>query len=580
VRWLFRQIYTFLPRLSVIVILKSIVIFANIYLAVVTKNLIDAAAGLVMTAAELSNGYNFKDIIAEIPKILEKQPDILNNMLLYLAITLANIFIGLGAAFLAVYLNERFEFYIRKNMFDNIMKSKWREITEYHSEDLMVRLTSDVRVVSSGLIDTCTSIVSLVVSLVAAFGTLLYYDPTIALFAFALGPIAVFFSIHFGKKIKYFQTKVQESEARYRAFMQENIANITVVKSFTAENLMSERLYHLYQERMKLVVKKNRLSIIMGAVVGFSYSLGYIGALLWGILRISLNTMSFGTLSIFLNLVSRIQSPVMGLAQTIPHLASVVASATRIIEIDKRTIEDLRPSMIKTSAMGIKFQDVDYSYKNNDVFTGINLEIRPGSLVAITGSSGIGKTTLIRLMMNFLDAASGEITYLYSDERGKDREVKATPGIRDYISYVPQGNTLFSGSIKDNLLIGNPELTEADILTTLESVALLDFINFLPNGIDTVIGEKGHGLSEGQAERIAIARALVKSAPVVIFDEATAALDEKNELEIIKSIKKIKNNPTCIFITHRRGILSLMDEELNLEHIISREWQEKKGLVK
>jgi ABC-type multidrug transport system fused ATPase/permease subunit len=229
----------------------------------------------------------------------------------------------------------------------------------------------------------------------------------------------------------------------------------------------------------------------------------------------------------------------------------------------------------------ITFKNVDYSYKNNDVFKDINLQIRPGSLVAITGASGIGKTTLIRLMMNFLDAAGGAITYNYHDDKnGRDIEIPASPAIRNYISYVPQGNTLFSGSIKDNLLIGNPGLTNDEIFVILESVALLDFVKFLPDGIETIIGEKGHGLSEGQAERIAIARALAKAAPVVIFDEATAALDEKNELEIISSIKKIKNNPTCIFITHRRGILSLMDEELNLEDIISHEFKEKRGLIR
>jgi ABC-type multidrug transport system fused ATPase/permease subunit len=248
VRWLFRQIYAFLPRLFIIIILNSVVIFANIYLAVVTKDLIDAAASLVSPAQAAAGSGGFKEIISQIPEVLARQPDILTNIILYLSIILINIVISLVSAFLAVYLNERFEFYIRNKMFSNILKSKWREITEYHSEDLMVRLTSDVHAVASGLINTCTSIVVLVVSLVAAFGTLMYYDPMIALFAFALGPIAVYLSIYFGRKIKYYQTKVQESEAKYRSFMQESIANVTVVKSFSAEDLMSERLYHLYKD--------------------------------------------------------------------------------------------------------------------------------------------------------------------------------------------------------------------------------------------------------------------------------------------------------------------------------------------
>lgn len=569
IRWLFRQIYAFSPRLLLIVGLNSIVTFTGIYMAVITKNLIDAAASLVGTAiGGADSAIGFSGIIARIPAILSEQPDIPKNMILYVSIILINITISMAASFLSAFLNERFEFHIRSRMFDHILKSKWRKITEYHSEDLMVRLTSDVRSVASGLINTCTTIVTLIISLLAAFGTLFYYDKVIAIFAFFLGPIAVYFSVIFGKKIKLFQTKVQESEAKYRAFMQENISNMIVVKSFTAEDMMAERLYQLYRERMKIVVKKNRFTIMMSSIVGLSFSIGYIGALSWGVLKISMNMMSFGTLSIFLSLVSRIQSPIMGLAQTVPHLSSVVASAGRIIEIDDQAIEIKEGESIKVSQMGITFRDVHYAYKDNEVFKGLNLEIRPGSLVAVTGASGVGKTTLIRLMMNFIDTDDGSITYHYASGQGKESEIVASPSIREYISYVPQGNTLFSGTIKENLLIGNPELTDEEIMNILGSVALRDFIDTLPAGIETVIGEKGHGLSEGQAERIAIARALAKPAPVVIFDEATAALDEKNEQEIIKSIRRIKDNPTCIFITHRRNTLSLMDEELNLEHII------------
>ncbi|MCL2717727.1 MAG: ABC transporter ATP-binding protein/permease [Lachnospiraceae bacterium] len=569
IHWLFSQIYAFLPQLSVIVFLNSVVTFTGIYMAVIAKNLIDSATSLVSTGADISPaGAGVSQMLSYIPAVIREQPDILRNISLYLAIIMINLTISMTASFLSVYLNEKFEFFIRRKMFDNIMKSKWPDITGYHSEDLMVRLTSDVRNVASGLINTCTTIVVLVVGLIAAFGTLFYYDRVIAVFAFALGPIAVYFSVFFGKKIKFYQEKVQESEAKYRAFMQENIANIIVVKSFTAEDLMSERLYNLYRERMKIVVKKNRLTIFLSTIVGLSFSLGYIGALSWGVLKISMNMMSFGTLSIFLSLVARIQSPIMGLAQTVPHLSSIIASAGRIIEIDEQMIEGQEKAKQKVSKMGIIFKDVNYSYKNKKVFDRLNLEIKPGSLVAVTGASGIGKTTLIRLMMNFVEVAGGAVTYRGISEDGGETEMPVSPAVRDYISYVPQGNTLFSGSIKDNLLIGNQELQNEDICNILKAVALLDFVNSLPDGIETIIGEKGHGLSEGQAERIAIARALAKSAPVVIFDEATAALDEKNEQEIIKSIRNIKNHPTCIFITHRRGTLSLMDEEINLEKIL------------
>jgi len=564
IKWLFNELYPFIPRLSLIIFFKSVVVFSGIYMAIIAKNLIDKAVSLANPTNPIQQNVS---IHHRILAVLESEPTLIHNIIFYLLIMLLNLIIGMTASFLATYLNERFDFHIRERLFNNILKTKWNEIIEYHSEDLMVRLTSDTRIVASGLIETCTTIIVLFISLIAAFGTLFYYDRIIAIFAFCLGPVAVYFSIFFGRKIKSYQIKIQESEAKYRAFMQENIANIDVIKSFSAADRMSGFLNKLYQERLKLVIKKNRLTIIMSSIVGLSFSLGYLGALTWGVLKISLNLMSFGTLSIFLSLVSRIQTPILGLAQTVPHLASVMASAGRIMEIEDKTLENHGETIIQTNQMGIIFKDVTFSYKNNTIFDNFNLNIPPGSLVAVTGTSGVGKTTLIRLLMGFVDADSGSINYHYHNKSGKEIKLPVSPDIREYISYVPQGNTLFSGTIKDNILLGNPDLTNEQVFNILESVSMLDVVLALPEGINTRIGEKGFGLSEGQAERIAIARAMAKPAPIMVFDEATAALDEKTELTIIESIKRIKNHPTCIFITHRRKTLTLMDKEINLDDI-------------
>jgi len=275
--------------------------------------------------------------------------------------------------------------------------------------------------------------------------------------------------------------------------------------------------------------------------------------------------MSYGTLMLFLSLIGKIQSPIIGLARTVPTMSAVFVSVARIMEINGINEESYDRTDIRADACGIRFDGVDFAYGGENVFTGLNVDIAPGSLAAVTGASGIGKTTFIRLMMNFIDAQKGSVTYSYTEGDGKAVEIKAAPGIRDYISYVPQGNTLFSGTIKENLLIGNKTLTKEEIDVTLKTVELYTFVNSLPDGAETRIGEKGHGLSEGQAQRVAIARALVKKAPIIIFDEATSALDEKTELKIIENIKRLENKPTCIIITHRREIIPLLDEEINLE---------------
>jgi ABC-type multidrug transport system fused ATPase/permease subunit len=564
--WLLRQTAPFLPRLSVIVALNSISTFAVIYLTVITKNLIDSAAALAeyMPARD---GAGIGYILAQIPEVLESRPDILRNMLFYILIILTNIALSLVSSLLAVYLNERFEFHIRRELFDKIIKSKWKEITAYHSEDLVVRLTSDVRSVASGMVNVITNIVVLSVSFTASFITLMYFDPSLAVFAFALGPVAVVLSFYSGRMIKRYQTKIQESETEYRAHMRESISNITVVKSFTAEEAMNDKLNLLYNQRMRLIIKRNRISIFMGSIIGFTYSIGYFAALLWGVVKISLNMMTFGTLSVFLNLVGRVQSPILGLAQTIPTLSAVFASAERIIEAEAMNAEDYGKANIPAVSMGITFKNVSYSYGHTDVFKNLNLTLTGGKLTALTGTSGAGKTTLIRLIMNYLDAQEGSVTFDYTDADGNKKELPASPALRGYISYVPQGNTLFSGTVRDNLLLGDPGLSTDDICAILKAVTLYDYISALPDGIDTVIGENGYGLSEGQAERVAIARALVKKSPVVIFDEATSALDEKTELEIIKNIKELENGPTCIFITHKLGILPFMDEEIKMENV-------------
>lgn len=531
-------------------------------MSVITKNLIDAAVTLGSSAKEIeTTAIGFSMLL----EVVKSQPEIFKNILFYLLIIFINIVLNISASVFSTYLNEKFEFYIRKKMYSGILKTKWIEITQYHSGDLLTRLTSDVSSVSSGILNTFSAIITLIINFVASFATLMYFDSSLALFALALAPIAMLSSVFFAKKIKFYQTGIKENETVYRSFMQENITNISVVKSFGAEDEVSERLSELYEKRINLVVKGNRLSTVMSSVLGLTYSLGYLGALTWGIIKISLKMTTYGTLSVFLGLISRIQSPLVGLARTIPSLTAIFASAARIIEIEELQREEYKKVEINAKSMGINFIDVDFSYNNNRIFQDFNINIKPGAIVAITGSSGVGKTTFIRLIMNYIDVQKGKITYEYTDERGDTVLLPSAPAIRKYVSYVPQGNTLFSGSIKENLLFGNQDLTSEEMYDILKTADISDYVRSLPNGIDTIIGEKGHGLSEGQAQRISIARALAKKSPLIIFDEATAALDEPTEFRIVKNIKKLKDRPTCILITHRREIIPLLDEEINIK---------------
>jgi len=267
-------------------------------------------------------------------------------------------------------------------------------------------------------------------------------------------------------------------------------------------------------------------------------------------------------MSVFLTLVNQVQAPVMGLAQQVPKVVSVLASAGRVMELQNMPDEELLPVDMNKEHIGVKVDHMSFGYTDELVLEDVSLDIKPGEFVAIIGESGIGKTTLIRVIMSFMSNIEGGVTFYNS--LGESN--KGNAGTREFISYVPQGNTLFSGTIRENIRMGKLDATEEELINALKLASGYDFVMELPNGIDTVIGERGHGLSEGQAQRIAIARAFIRNAPFLILDEATSALDEATELSVINGLRKLEPKPTCLVITHRKSILKYCDREIKIEN--------------
>ena len=296
------------------------------------------------------------------------------------------------------------------------------------------------------------------------------------------------------------------------------------------------------------------------AAMGLSFQLGYVVAFTWGVICIANKTITYGTMTVFLQLVNRVQAPILGLAQLIPRIISMLASAGRIIELQNLPQEHFNDVTIKHENIGVRISKVSFGYSDELVFDSADIEIRPGEFTALVGKSGIGKTTLVRLIMAFTHRMEGNITFYNYD----GEQLIACPDARKFIAYVPQGNTLFSGTIRENVLMGNMNATENDVKEALESAGAYDFIRNFPKGIDTVIGEKGVGISEGQAQRIAIARALIRRAPFLILDEATSSLDETTELRVLEGIRQWRPSPTCLLITHRRSALQYCDREIRI----------------
>ncbi|MCR4902027.1 MAG: ABC transporter ATP-binding protein/permease [Butyrivibrio sp.] len=535
-KWLMIYSKPYMGQILLLMSIKLAGIFASIYMAILSQKAIDAA-----TADNAS-------IVAPL----------VGYVVLMLALQASVVIYSL----INTMLNEKYGFGIRKQVYDKILDSVWMETQKYHTGDLMTRMTSDAGIIADGVITVIPGIVSLLIELVAVFGTLFAYSHFLAVSALFMAPFAVVLSFFLGRIMKRLQIKVQESETAYRSFIQESLANILIVKSFANEKMFSDELSRLREERFGWIWKKSKVSLGSSAVIGIAFQLGYILAFAYGVIQISKGEITYGTMTVFLTLFNRVMSPVVELASQLPKVVSILASAGRVMELQNLEEEKRTGTGNVDNSVGVDVTDMSFGYNRDIVIENSTFNIKPGQFVAIVGESGIGKTTLIRILLGFVNINSGSISYYDRDSN----TTNINADVRKFISYVPQGNTLFSGTIKRNLLMGKINASEEEIQKALEVADCLEFINEMPDGLDTIIGEKGMGLSEGQAQRIAIARALIRKSPFIIFDEATSALDENTELNVINNLKDMTPRPTCLFITHRRSVLKYCDRQFRIEN--------------
>lgn len=533
-KWLMQYAKPYLGRISLTMILDLLVTVCTLVMVQISKEIIDNAT--------IHNSF-------------------VSLIVIYIAIMLGVQMLDVISALLSTMLNERFSFGIRKQIYEKIINSHWMDVKKYHTGDLMTRLTSDAGNIADGIVGTIPSIIQLAVELILVFFTLFAYSRLLAVFALMVAPVAALSSWWLGKKLKKLQIKVQESEASYRSFLQESLANLLIVKAFANEKYATDRLVELRENRFYWVFKKTKMGLVSSTVMSLSFQLGYIAAFTYGVLQISRQVITYGTMSVFLTLVNRVQSPVMGLAQQIPRVVSILASAGRIMELQNLPLEEKLPEGMDADEVGVKVEHLTFGYANDTVLEDVSFQIQPGEFVAIIGESGIGKTTLVRIIMSFMSNIQGKVTFYNNN----GEEERANAGSRSFIAYVPQGNTLFSGTIRENIRMGKLDATDEEMWEALRLSSGYEFVQELPQGLDTVIGERGHGLSEGQAQRIAIARAFIRRAPFLVLDEATSALDEGTELSVLKGLQQLQPRPTCLIITHRQSILKYCDREIKIE---------------
>lgn len=475
---------------------------------------------------------------------------------------LANFAISISSIWVRNILGIRAQNRMQQRMLDRILRSEWHGKERLHSGDVINRLEGDVGNVVSFLTETLPGALSTLAMFLGAFFYLFSMDKWLAIIIIAMLPLFIAVSKVYVQQMRHFTRQVRDSDSKVQSVLQETVQNRMLIKTLESDTMMVDRLENTQSELRQNVVKRTMFSVFSNLILNFGFALGYLVAFLWSALRMSAGTLTFGGMTAFLQLVNRIQGPARGLTKLVPAFVSVFTAAERLMELEEDPLEEQGDPIELEGPCGIRLDHISYEYESTDgkVIDDLSFDFYPGSCTAILGETGAGKTTLVRMLLALLRPQSGEVT-IYNQKVEKS----ISPRMRCNFVYVPQGNTLMSGTIRENLRLGKLNATDEEMKEVLMQ-ACAGFVFDLPKGLDTSCAESGGGLSEGQAQRIAIARALLRNRCIMLFDEATSALDPDTERQLLQNILQ-KRDKTIIFITHRPAVVDYCDQTLKIEKL-------------
>lgn len=536
-KWIYARTKRFLPAVAVTSLISAFTAVSYVLLALITKRVLDIATKDAAGSLAAAGTALFAVIAVQV--ILSACQSLLN-----------------------AYVNGRLTLSLRSYLFTLICRKRYSQISRYHSGDILNRLTSDVDVVVSSSVSIIPSVVSTVAKITAGIGAMIFMNPIIAAVILVLGITVPAIGRAINKKYKYMHKECQRTEGKTRSFMQECFENIVVIKSFASEKPFVKRLTVFMEDNFRLKIKRTGISVLASICLYTFFTAGYYAVLLWGAGGLAAGTLTYGTLMAFLQLISQLRAPLQNVSGILPQYYSALASAERLIELEKP--EDEKPPLEKESADRLKdnFESLEinglcFGYGREAVIENCSFKIEKNKITAVTGESGSGKSTLFKLILGLYSPTAGSITV-----NGK---IPVDASVRGLFAYVPQGNMVLSGTVKDNITLCNPDVDEERLINAAKAAEIYDYISSLPDGFDTVLSERGAGLSEGQIQRISIARALLTEAPVLLLDEATSALDETTETHVLENIKAMSAK-TVVFITHRNTSLKVCDRIIRVEN--------------
>ena len=451
---------------------------------------------------------------------------------------------------------------LRLAIFSQLFNRRLFEANDIHSGDVTSRMAKDIDAVSETLAVQLPQVVVMTIQLVGAFLLMRWFDSRLAWALIIITPLAIIIGKYISHRLKRITLSIREDESRIMARIQESVELNVVLRALQGERWMQDRVEELQDRQTANYIRRSRFMVFSRFALGCTFGLGYMLAFVWGAYGLRTGAITFGVMTSFLQLVGQIQQPILSLLGAFPSIIYSTASIDRLKEMEHG--EEKQPcdgeDITTRTLLGIRMDNVTFRYAKGDreVMSNFSHDFRPGTKTAILGTTGAGKTTLFRLILNFIQPDSGEVTFY-----GNGFTHAADKSMRKNVVFVPQGNTLISGTIRNNLLMAKPDASDEELHTALHT-SCADFVFDLPQGIDTVLSEHGGGLSEGQAQRIAIARGLLRPGAVFLLDEISSALDEDTERELFSRLFAARPSTTILLITHRKKVAALCDERLKI----------------
>ena len=450
---------------------------------------------------------------------------------------------------------------MRRDVFARLLRCDWLHLQRHHTGDLINRLEGDVAGITTLMTEVIPAAIVSATQLLASFTLLFTMSPLLAVAIFITLPICLAVSRVYVKKMRKLNREVRDSDSRIQSVLQESLQHKELIKSLEQNDSTEKQLSELQERLQDQVANRTKFSLGAYSLIQLGFAAGYVIAFMWGADSLRDGMITYGTMAAYLQLVGLIQRPTMELSRYVPGIVSSLTAAERLYELEDIPIERQGDAVMLKETAGVRFKDVTFRYEDDKrlILNSFNFDFPPNSCTAIVGETGAGKTTLIRLLIALINPQGGSIE-LYD---GTEKHESSTLTRRNFV-YIPQGNSLVSGTIRDNLLMGNPDATEEEMRKALH-IACAEYVFDLPEGIDSPITERGGGLSEGQAQRIAVARSILRPGSILILDEVTSALDEATEQEMLKRLTQSQIGKTLIFVTHRPAVMEYCTQVLKIE---------------